>query len=135
MQPKGTLSVCHVISGDLWAGAEVMAYNLLKSSREHNDIRLSAVVLNRGELSEKIKDLNIDIKEVDESEMSFPILLKKIRHILKESQPDVIHTHRYKENLLGYLASQSNRNVKLVATQHGSPEKLGGIALSKSTLE
>src|SRR6185436_12124929 len=37
--------------------------------------------------------------------------------------PDVLHSHRYKENILSYVVSRAlKKTVSLVATQHGMPE-------------
>jgi len=37
-------------------------------------------------------------------------------------QPDVIHTHRSKENVLGALANRLSINVPCLRTSHGAPE-------------
>ena len=41
------MKVCHIISGDLWAGAEAMTCNLLRGLNEYPDIDLSAILFNR----------------------------------------------------------------------------------------
>jgi L-malate glycosyltransferase len=42
--------------------------------------------------------------------------------LISEFDPQVIHTHRQKENVLGALANLSTRRVPMVRTQHGAPE-------------
>ena len=46
------LKICHIISGDLWAGAEVMAYHLLRGLKSLGDLSITAIVLNEGKLAE-----------------------------------------------------------------------------------
>jgi hypothetical protein len=36
------MRICHIISGDLWAGAEVMNYRLMKRLKNISNIELSA---------------------------------------------------------------------------------------------
>ena len=51
-QPPSQLhSICHVISGDRWAGAEVQAATLIRALCRNADLRVSAIVLNEGRLA------------------------------------------------------------------------------------
>lgn len=118
--------VCHIISGDLWAGAEVMAYHLMKGLKAYDDLALSAILLNEGRLAEELHKLGIMVHLVDESKTSLFHILLGIRQILSKRPPDVIHSHRYKENILAYLISKSIHGPKLIGTQHGMPEVYGG---------
>ena len=123
--------ICHIISGDLWAGAEVMAYHLLRGLKAYGDLSITAIVLNEGRLAEEIHKLGIRVHVVDESKSSLLNLFRIIKKILDKSPPDLIHSHRYKENFLAYLTSRSIQGIKLIGTQHGMPEVYGG----KSTLK
>lgn len=114
------LKVLHIISGDLWAGAEVQAFNLLNALRSQCDLRV--VLMNEGRLAQELKAVGVATHVIDESQHSaFGILLvlrKKIRAYL----PDVIHTHRQKENVLGSLANLFASRSVCVRTVHGSNE-------------
>lgn len=125
-RPVKTVRVCHIISGDLWAGAEVMAYHLFKGLLKYPDIETSIILLNDGRLANEIRKLSIPVFVVDEGKKSLPRLYRDIRRILVEIRPNIIHSHRYKENILGYLASKAVKNSQLVATQHGMPEMYEG---------
>jgi L-malate glycosyltransferase len=116
------LNICHIISGDLWAGAEVMAYHLIKGLRSYSNCDLSAIVLNAGRLSEEIKKIGIRTYVLDEKKLSFSTILFTIHKIFRKNPPDIIHSHRYKENILAYLASRFIPGIKLISTQHGMPE-------------
>jgi glycosyltransferase involved in cell wall biosynthesis len=116
------LKVSHIISGDLWAGAEVMAYNLLQGLKAYKNLSLSAILLNEGQLAEKIRKLGIPIRVVDEKVGSFFHTLFALRKTLSQISPDLIHSHRYKENILGFLACRGTCNAKLISTHHGMPE-------------
>lgn len=116
------LRIYHFISGDLWAGAETMAYNLLRRLKEYEDLDLYVILLNEGRLADELRSLGTAVHIIDEKQYSLPMILQKINKIAATSPPDIIHSHRYKENFLALLISLYSRRIKLVATQHGLPE-------------
>ncbi len=117
------MKICHLISGDLWAGAEVVVCNLLRGIKFFGpDDEILAIVLNSGRLAEELEAAGIVVKLFDESEYSFLALAAKIRNEFLRFAPNVVHTHRYKENLLAFCASIGMRELRLIATQHGLPE-------------
>jgi len=128
------LKICHIISGDLWAGAEVMVFHLLKGLKKYNNLKLSAILLNEGILAEKLRGLEILVDIFDENKLSFFKLYKEIKKKINSDPPNIIHSHRYKENILSYLCSRNIRSVKLIATQHGLPEPYEGHKKLKNIL-
>ncbi|WP_298273267.1 glycosyltransferase [Geobacter sp.] len=116
------LKVIHFISGDLWAGAETMACNLLRRLKEYDDLDLSVVLLNEGRLAGELRAGGLAVHVIDESLHSFREILRETRRLIGSNTPDIIHSHRYKENLLALLISGCSRGIRLVSTQHGLPE-------------
>ena len=116
------LKVLHLVSGDLWAGAETMACNLLRRLKDKEDLNLSVILLNEGRLSDELKSIGLTVHVVDENFNSFWEIFRKTREIIGSISPDIIHSHRYKENLLAILISGYCRKIRLVSTQHGLPE-------------
>lgn len=125
MTGKPVVKVCHLVSGDLWAGAEVMDYCLLKGLKAFPDVDLSAIILNHGRFADEVRELGIPVNVVDETRLRFPQILRRVRDIFQAAGPDVVHCHWYKANLLAYLASLREKTISLVSTQHGMPEYLG----------
>ncbi|WP_181552517.1 glycosyltransferase family 4 protein [Desulfosalsimonas propionicica] len=125
------VKVCHFISGDLWAGAEVMAFSLLKELQEFSEIDVAAIVFNEGRLALELRNADVPIFVVDEHSTSFYALVFQIRSLVQKLSPDVIHSHRYKENILAFLARGFRRKPRLIATQHGMPEGGSKRLLSK----
>lgn len=122
-----TLKICHLISGDLWAGAEVMAFHLLNSLKTIPGVDLFVVLLNKGRLSEELKSLGIPVYVIDESKRSFLEIAGMAVRILRKWAPHILHSHRYKENILSFLISMALREkVALISTQHGMPEFYDG---------
>jgi len=120
---RNPLRICHVISGDLWAGAERMCLCLLSGLREIEGIELSAVLMNEGMLAREIRKLNIAIEIIDESRVDVFRAAGRLREVLGKFRPDILHTHRLKENILGFLSTRTTRpRIPLVCTQHGLDE-------------
>ena len=118
---SSAVRVLHVISGDLWAGAEVATFHLLRALKALPDVRVAAVVLNAGELETRLRDAGIETRLLPEAELSVPRLARAVRAAAEDA--DLVHAHRYKESL---LAAASGR--PWVATQHGRPEPQTGTA-------
>ena len=99
-----------------------MIFELLRGLVGFQDLQLSAIFLNEGILSGKVRSLDVPVEILDERRLSFSQILKASRKILRDKNLDIIHSHRYKENLLAFLASRFAGGVHLIATQHGMPE-------------
>jgi glycosyltransferase involved in cell wall biosynthesis len=118
--------VAHIISGDLWAGAEVMVFNLMTDLSKIRNLKIYAILLNEGRLSEELDRAGISIYILNEKNLSFISILHRLNCILKIIKPDILHSHRYKENLLAFLSKFLSDADHLVATQHGMPEYFRG---------
>lgn len=117
---KPRLKVMHIVSGDLWAGAEVQVYTLLSQLRKHCD--LTVILLNPGRLERELSGINIPTIIFDESKMNTLSIFLNIVKKMKEKRPQVVHTHRLKENIIGSIANITTIRAKCVRTVHGAPE-------------
>lgn len=119
------IRVLHIISGDLWAGAEAQAFTLLTHLK--NKVDLHVVLMNDLELASRLRESGVAVTIIPEqSTSSFQIIFKLIKAIVK-LKPDIIHTHRQKENILGSLANLLALPFRFkithsVRTTHGAPE-------------
>ncbi len=118
---RDQISVMHIVSGDLWAGAENMLLNLCMGLRECGGVRLYVVILNNGKLEEMLHEHNFDTIVINENEFSFIQILYKLKKSVKQIKPHVIHTHRKKENILGAIAGVMS-GIPSIRTVHGSNE-------------
>ena len=128
------INVCHLISGDLWAGAEVQMYTLVTALKTLPELNISAIVLNEGKLVDKLKETGIEVTVIDENKNNFFLIVNLIKKELQGRDMDILHTHRYKENVLGALAKKSGKTKYLVQTVHGADEKLEGFKKVKSLI-
>lgn len=130
VRPKlGTLAngmrnrrVLHIASGDLWAGAEVQIYLLLKALACRDEVSLKVVLMNDGELRRRLTDCGLEVEVIEEGRLAPHRIVARLCSIVQEFQPEIIHTHRYKENLLGQLANAFSGGAEVVRTAHGRSE-------------
>lgn len=122
------LRVCHLASGDLWAGAEVQVATLLGALKDFPGLELSALLLNQGRLADELAAQGIAVTIFDESRLGFFQLLRAVANYLNHAQPHILHSHRYKEHILGALAAKLSHGPLLIQTYHGLEENLPGWA-------
>jgi glycosyltransferase involved in cell wall biosynthesis len=123
------LSVCHVLSGDRWAGAEVQAATLLRELCRSGDLHVSAILLNEGRLADELRQAGADVKIISEASNSFAQILSKAIPFVREQRVQILHSHRYKENLLSHLIALRCGVPVSVQTKHGMPEPFRGWKL------
>ncbi len=122
LNSQQTMHVLHISSGDLWAGAEVMLYTLARALHRDLNTQVSVVILNHGTLEQKLRDCGIAVYVLDESQLNSFQILRQLRQIIVEIKPNVIHTHRMKENILGSIAALYKQRIPSLRTVHGAPE-------------
>jgi glycosyltransferase involved in cell wall biosynthesis len=119
--PTPAMKILHIASGDLWAGAECQLFTLLTALRASSDITVTAAILNPGTLANKLQAAGIETLVLDENQQNPMRILWQLQDFIKTQRPDVMHTHRHKENILGGILARYNR-LPSVRTQHGSSE-------------
>lgn len=116
------LVVTHVISGDLWAGAEVQVYNLCRALQASDEVAPTVVTFNEGILYNKLSELGIPVSLADETKLGPLAIARSIAAHCREQGTKIVHTHGFKENVLGILGKELARVQISVRTVHGNPE-------------
>lgn len=116
------LKSLHVVSGDLWAGAEVQLFTLLTQFAKGAQVEPHAALLNDGELARRLRAQGIAVTIFDEARLNGLQILLGLRKLMRAFAPDVVHTHRQKENILGSIANRLATCSASVRTCHGAPE-------------
>jgi len=129
------LRVTHIVSGDLWAGAEVQCFQLLRSLAEDGAVSPRAIVLNEGELASRAAAAGIEVCVIPEARHTPVELYRRITRELRAQAPQLVHTHRGKENIIGSLAARSAGVAASIRTAHGASEHApAGLAPRKRLL-
>lgn len=118
MTGAGPIHVCHLVSDDAWGGAEAVVAGLLTAQSARADLRVRLIALNEGGLVTLARKLGIEATVLPETGRGFATLLREVRARLAAAPPDIVHSHRYKENLLSYLSAR-RCGARSVVTLHG----------------
>jgi glycosyltransferase involved in cell wall biosynthesis len=119
------IHVCHLVSDDAWGGAEAVVAALLRAQAQRGDLRVELIALNPGRLTRLAAGLAIPVQVTPETGRGFVPLLRDVDAWIGGRRPQIVHSHRYKENLLSYLIARRH-GARSVVTLHGeeSPERL-----------
>ena len=120
------LRVCHVMSADLWAGAEVQVAAMAAYLVKDPGVEVSAVLMNEGPLVYALRRLGVRVEVVDETRVGALGILRFLTRFFKEHHIQLVHTHRYKDSVLGALAAKLAGVPNIVRTVHGLREPMTG---------
>lgn len=116
-----TLSIVHVCSGDIWAGAECQALALCTALHQYGH-QLTVITFNDGQLTKRLKTAGIPVIVINEKMHSPLAIIYKIFKLLKAGQPNILHCHDYKESVLTGVANWLSNRCPIVKTVHGGSE-------------
>ena len=118
--------VCHVMTADLWAGAEVQVATLASYLAARPEVTLTAVLFNDGWLASELRALGITVAVIDERQHSPFAIVRFLVRFFRRHEIELVHTHRYKDNILGSIAAALAGVPHVVRTIHGRAEPLCG---------
>ncbi len=114
------INVCHIISGDVWGGAEAQAYSLIHELHKDPLVNPCAITFNDGALATKFKNCSIPHQVICETTSSTLKIIRDIFRYLKEQKINIVHVHGFKEAFLGGIAARlQKQDVKIIRTFHG----------------
>lgn len=115
------MKIVHLISSGGFYGAENMLHNLLAGLRELSaDVSLCVFSNQDGsipEIASRSAELGIDVTLIPCNGRFDLHSVRQLRRILVCAGIDVLHTHGYKADLYGFLATRST-GIRIVATCH-----------------
>lgn len=114
------MNILHVISGDLWAGAEAQVFYTVKEIKRKSKHILAVILFNKGELYYRLLNENIEVILIDENVNSSIAISRLIQHTLTSRHVEILHVHDYKSHILAAAAKFfSKSNCVLIRTIHG----------------
>jgi glycosyltransferase involved in cell wall biosynthesis/protein-tyrosine-phosphatase len=114
------------MSADLWAGAEVQVATVCGYLARDRKVQLSAVLFNDGRLADELRRSGVDLAIVDEQRHSAVQIVRFLARFLQTRQVEIVHTHRYKDNILGAAAAKLAGVRHVIRTVHGLTEPAAG---------
>lgn len=124
--------VTQLASGDLWAGAEAQLFALVTALRDGGEADVDVVLLNEGMLADRLRAEGIAVTVFDERRHGLRELATKVRAHCRARGTQVLHTHRYKENVIGSAVRVMDPAIRTLRTVHGATEHPPrGLALKR----
>jgi glycosyltransferase involved in cell wall biosynthesis/protein-tyrosine-phosphatase len=118
--------ICHIMTADLWAGAEVQLATTMSYLAGRQDVDVRAVLFNDGRLADELRQINVDVTVMDEAQHNSLELVLMLSRFLIEHRINLVHTHRYKDTVLGVVAAKIAGVPRIVRTMHGLREPMAG---------
>lgn len=112
--------VLHVVSGDLYAGAERVVEELAIAQHARLGMSVCVAILNPGVLADRLTAAGIPTQVLNERQLGAAALVSKLRKLVRGISAEIVHTHRFKENIVGGIAAAGL--APSVRTVHGAPE-------------
>ncbi len=116
------LKVVHLASGDLWAGAEMQLFTLAVELQRNPNIELQIFLLNYGQLYERLTKAGVSVLVFNESQINTFGVAVELYRALRRFKPQILHTHRLKENIIGSVVAFLFGNTPSIRTVHGAAE-------------
>jgi L-malate glycosyltransferase len=114
------------MTADLWAGAEVQVATTASHLQRQSGVSLTVVLFNHGRLEAELRRFGIEVTILDETRLSALQILQSLLEFFRQRQIDLVHTHRYKDTVLGMIGAKLAGVPYAVRTMHGLREPLNG---------
>lgn len=121
------VKVCHVAMGDLWAGAEVQLLALMTYLVRSDEFEWSVILFNEGRLAEELRKLPLSVSVIPEANHTPIAIAKRLAKTFRHIRPDIVHTHKYKDSILGAAVARYVGVPHTVRVVHGMPEPFSGL--------
>lgn len=123
--------VCHVAMGDLWAGAEVQLLTLMTSLVRLQGFEWSVILFNEGRLADELRKLPLVLIVIPEENYSSIGIAARLADCFRRLRPDIVHTHKYKDSILGAVVARWMGVARVVRMVHGMPESFRAFGNAK----
>lgn len=121
------MSICHVAVGDLWAGAEVQLATLIRNLAKRPEFKISAILFNENRLVTELQRSGIDVMVLPEGQWAATRIFSYLVRFFRQHEFDIVHTHKYKDNIIGAVAAKIVGVPHVVRTVHGLSEPFKGL--------
>lgn len=99
-----------------------MIYTVLQQLAQTSSMRVFALAMNEGVLVNKLRGAGLRVVVIPEAEHTIAGIVRLAYRHLRGESIHIIHTHRYKENLIGWILGKALNVPCCITTLHGMPE-------------
>lgn len=110
--------VTHIISNLDRAGAQILLFNILNVIRKFDDVKISVVSIDSGVMIEEYKENGFEVYNINEKGLVNPKIYFKLKKLLQQLNPDIVHTHLLKADFYGRIAAKHSGVKHIISTCH-----------------
>jgi len=111
------IKVVHIISNLSIGGAQLLLYDIIKNLKNQN-LEIVLITIDSGFYIEKFEEAGIKVIDLKLKGLVNPLIFFKIKKIVKNIQPDIVHTHLLKADFYGRLVAKSLKVPIIFSTCH-----------------
>lgn len=71
--------------------------------------------------------MGVSVRVISESRYGLIRLVIHLARVFRQVRPQIVHTHKYKDNIVAILAARLTGGAHIVRMVHGLPEPFGGL--------
>jgi glycosyltransferase involved in cell wall biosynthesis len=113
------IKITYLITGLHTGGAEMIIYRMLKTALEQDyddEFKFQVIsIVPTAEIGDKIKELGIEVKSLNAESKSNPLIAWRLYSLLRQEQPDILHTFLFHANVLGRIIGKIAGVPKIVS--------------------
>lgn len=115
---KKKIKLIHIISNLSLGGAQVLLYDILNNLKKKEDLDIKVITIDSGKYIEKFITSGIPVIDISEKGLVNPKILFKLKKILRDLKPDIVHTHLNKADFYGRIAAKQTGVPLIYSTCH-----------------
>jgi glycosyltransferase involved in cell wall biosynthesis len=109
-------------------------FDIIKSLRKKPNIEVFVISLDSGEYIKKFKENGINVIDLNEKGLINFRILGKLKKILLEVRPDIVHTHLQKADFYGRIAAKQTKVPLIISTCHNYSTHHKGADIDKMSV-
>ena len=125
------LKIVHIISGLGIGGAQTLLFDIARQMIQRTNVELNVITIDSGEYIKAYRNAGITTIDLAEKGLVNFKIYFKLKKILKDIKPDIVHTHLHKADFYGRLASKSIGVNHIFSTCHNYSTKHSGADIEK----
>jgi glycosyltransferase involved in cell wall biosynthesis len=128
------MKVVHIISNLSLGGAQVLLLNILKNLKKKTELDISVITIDSGEYINVYKEAGIEVFDLNETGLINIKIFFKMKKLLTELNPDIVHTHLNKADFYGRLAAKQAGVPVIFSTCHNYSSHHKGADINKKSI-
>ena len=111
-------NIVHIISDLGPGGAQVLLFDILNNLDQQGDLNFSVITINSGEYIEQFERSGIKVYNIKEKGLLNPKIYFKLKKLISEIDPEIVHTHLHKADFYGRIAAKNCKIPVIISTCH-----------------